>query len=57
MVMDLRNRTEDEKELILICPVHRLLCAGCQFSARIPKVWLSEKLQKEVKNIKGRIRG
>jgi len=50
--LNLQNRTDEEKaQFVLICPVHKLLCTNCAFSARIPKVWLSKKLQKEFENI------
>lgn len=38
----------DENEAVLICPLHRLMCTGCDLSARIPRGWLSESLNKEL---------
>jgi len=39
---------DKKNEKVLICPLHRLMCTGCNMSTRIPRLWLSDALQKEL---------
>lgn len=42
------NRDVKERDMVLICPIHKLLCSGCDYGTLIPRIWLSNKLIKEL---------
>jgi len=51
--IDLNDKIKQETDnMVLICPIHKLLCTGCEYSTRVPITWLSEELQEELKSLR-----
>ena len=49
----LGNKIKQEAgNMVLICPIHKLLCTDCEYSTRIPITWLSKELQEELKSLR-----
>jgi hypothetical protein len=48
ILQDALDKINKNDELVLICPLHRLMCTGCNLSTRIPRSWVSETLNNEL---------